>query len=33
VMDALRPYGIDQMDMPFTPLKVWTAIHEATKGK
>ena len=29
VMDALSEYGITQMDMPFTPLKVWTAIHEA----
>ena len=31
VMDALSPYAIDQMDMPFTPLKVWTAIHNASK--
>jgi carbon-monoxide dehydrogenase large subunit len=30
VMDALSPYGIDQMDMPFTPLKVWTAINAAS---
>ena len=29
VMDALSGYGITQMDMPFTPLKVWSAIHEA----
>ena len=30
VMDALSEYGIHQMDMPFTPVKVWTAIHEAS---
>ncbi len=29
VMDALRPYGIRHLDMPLTPEKVWTAIHEA----
>jgi len=26
----LSEYGIHQMDMPFTPVKVWTAIHEAS---
>ena len=26
VMSALRPYGIDQMDMPFTPPKIWAAL-------
>ena len=29
VMSALRPYGIDQMDMPFTPAKIWTALQRA----
>jgi carbon-monoxide dehydrogenase large subunit len=29
VMDALRPYGVRHLDMPLTPEKVWTAIHEA----
>jgi carbon-monoxide dehydrogenase large subunit len=29
LMSALRPLGIDRMDMPFTPMKVWTAIQEA----
>jgi carbon-monoxide dehydrogenase large subunit len=28
VMDALRPYGVRHLDMPLTPEKVWTAIHE-----
>jgi len=32
VMSALRPLGIDQMDMPFTPYKVWSAIHAAQKS-
>ncbi len=27
MMSALRPYGIDRMDMPFTPVKVWTALQ------
>ena len=26
MMDALRPYGVDRMDMPFTPEKVWRAL-------
>ena len=32
VMSALRPLGIDQMDMPFTPYKVWTAINASQKN-
>lgn len=31
VIDALKPLGITYMDMPFTPLRVWTAIHEARR--
>ncbi len=27
VMSALRPYGIDQMDMPFTAPKIWMALQ------
>lgn len=27
VLDALRPYGVDHLDMPLTPSKVWKAIH------
>jgi aerobic carbon-monoxide dehydrogenase large subunit len=27
VVDALRPYGVRDMKMPVTPLKVWQAIH------
>jgi len=29
VIDALRPLGVDYLDMPLTPLRVWTAIQEA----
>jgi len=28
VVDALRPFGVRHLDMPLTPEKVWTAIHE-----
>ena len=28
VIDALRPLGVSQIDMPLTPEKVWTAIQE-----
>ena len=29
VIDALRPLGIDYIDMPLTPLRVWQAIQQA----
>jgi carbon-monoxide dehydrogenase large subunit len=29
VIDALRPLGIEQIDMPATPLRVWEAIQRA----
>jgi carbon-monoxide dehydrogenase large subunit len=32
VIDALAPLGIDRIDMPATPSKVWHAIHSARKG-
>jgi carbon-monoxide dehydrogenase large subunit len=28
VIDALRPLGVDYMNMPLTPMRVWEAIHE-----
>ncbi len=28
VMNALRPYGVRHLDMPLTPEKIWTAIHD-----
>ena len=27
VMDALKPFGVEKLDMPLTPEKVWRAIH------
>ncbi len=32
VMDALRPLGIDHIDMPLTSAKLWHAIHAAKKS-
>jgi carbon-monoxide dehydrogenase large subunit len=32
VIDALKPLGVDKIDMPATPLRVWQAIQQA-KGK
>jgi aerobic carbon-monoxide dehydrogenase large subunit len=29
VIDALRPLGVDYIDMPLTPQRVWAAIQEA----
>ncbi len=32
VMDALAPLGVQQIDMPLTPERVWRAIGDASKG-
>jgi len=32
MMDALRPVGVQHLDMPFTPAKVWHAIRSARKS-
>ena len=32
VMDALRPFGVDKLDMPLTPERVWRAIHQENGG-
>ena len=29
VLDALRPLGVTDLDMPFTPEKIWRAIRQA----
>lgn len=29
ILDALKPYGVNHLDMPLTPLKVWSAIQAA----
>jgi carbon-monoxide dehydrogenase large subunit len=28
VLDALRPLGVESLDMPFTPMRIWQAIQE-----
>jgi carbon-monoxide dehydrogenase large subunit len=33
VIDALRGAGVERLDMPFTPLKVWRAIETARRRK
>jgi len=32
VIDALRPLGVDYIDMPLTPMRVWEAIQQAKGG-
>jgi carbon-monoxide dehydrogenase large subunit len=32
VRDALRPRGIDHLDMPFTPARLWAALHPEALG-
>ena len=32
IMDALRPLGVDRIDMPLTPERVWQAIREGKGG-
>jgi carbon-monoxide dehydrogenase large subunit len=31
ILDALRPLGVDHIDMPATPHRVWQAIHQRRK--
>ncbi|MDI3316589.1 MAG: xanthine dehydrogenase family protein molybdopterin-binding subunit [Bacillota bacterium] len=33
VMDALAPFGIDHLEMPLTPEKIWRAVREAEARK
>ena len=32
VIDALRPLGVDFINMPLSPMRVWEAIQEAKGG-
>jgi len=32
VLDALHPLGIEKLDLPYTPGKLWQAIHAARSG-
>jgi carbon-monoxide dehydrogenase large subunit len=33
VMDALKPAGVRKLDMPYTPDRIWGAIHEQNVGE
>ncbi len=33
VMDAVRPMGVEHLDMPATPLRVWQALEDARQRK
>jgi carbon-monoxide dehydrogenase large subunit len=33
VVDALRQYGINDVEMPMTPQRVWRAIHRRGGGE
>jgi carbon-monoxide dehydrogenase large subunit len=33
VVDALRPFGVNDIRMPATPERVWRAIHGSTTGR
>jgi carbon-monoxide dehydrogenase large subunit len=30
VIDALAPFGVETLRMPFTPERVWNAIHKSS---
>jgi carbon-monoxide dehydrogenase large subunit len=32
VMDALRPFGVEPLDLPITPEKIWRIIHHGGAG-
>jgi carbon-monoxide dehydrogenase large subunit len=32
ILDALKPYGVDKIDMPATPARVWDAMQAARKN-
>jgi aerobic carbon-monoxide dehydrogenase large subunit len=32
VLDALRPLGVEHIDMPLTPVRIWNAINAARHG-
>ena len=32
VMDALRPFGVEPLDLPITPEKIWRIIHFGGAG-
>ena len=33
VVDALSPYGVDDIEMPATPYRIWQAIERHKSGR
>ncbi len=33
LLDALRPYGVEHLDMPITPERVWQALRDAKRER
>jgi carbon-monoxide dehydrogenase large subunit len=33
VIDALRPLGVQHLDMPFTPSKLWHALQASKRAE
>ena len=33
VVDALRPFGVNEIEMPATPERVWRAIHASAEAR
>ena len=33
VIDALRPLGVDYINMPLSPIRVWEAIQDARESR
>ena len=33
ILDALRPHGVEHLDMPLTPERVWRALHDADHAR
>ena len=31
ILDALRPHGVEHLDMPLTPERVWRALRDAKR--
>jgi carbon-monoxide dehydrogenase large subunit len=32
IIDALKPYGVETIDMPVTPMKIWNIIQAGRKA-
>jgi carbon-monoxide dehydrogenase large subunit len=32
IVDAMRPYGVEHLDLPCTPQRIWDALRQAGGG-